>query len=188
MKRAIVAIVLTLLALYLMVTYRPATAPLPDLDLPGEGNNLLIDDGSTTSVLEEESTTTVAPTSSAPPQTSPSGSMASTSSVPAPTTTRPPATSTTSAARTFTGQAASTRYGPVQVAIVVQNGRMTAINVLDYPRANDTDIQINSRAIPQLRSSALQAQSANVPNISGATYTSSGFKTSLQSAMGQAGL
>ncbi len=63
------------------------------------------------------------------------------------------------------------------------NGKITAIDVIEYPTTNSRDRQINAYAVPELVSQALAAQSANVDGVSGATYTTDGFETSLQSAI-----
>jgi uncharacterized protein with FMN-binding domain len=95
---------------------------------------------------------------------------------------------TTSATTTFTGDSASTRWGPVQVEITVANGTITDVSVVDYPDNNGKDRQINARALPVLVKETLQAQSANIDMVSGATVTSDGYVESLQSALDQAGL
>jgi uncharacterized protein with FMN-binding domain len=88
---------------------------------------------------------------------------------------------------TYTGASANTRYGAVQVQISVSNGQISDVQVVDYPQSNSRDAAINQRAIPALVSETTQAQSANISMISGATYTSSGYLQSLQSAIDQAG-
>lgn len=96
-------------------------------------------------------------------------------------------TSTTAAA-TFTGSAADTRWGPVQVEITVANGEITAVDVVEYPSENGRDQEINARALPTLVQETLSAQNASIDMVSGATVTSTGYLTSLQSALDQAGL
>jgi len=91
-------------------------------------------------------------------------------------------------ARTFTGTAAQTRFGPVQVKITVKNKKITNIEVVEYPSDNPKDQQINSYALPVLNQEAISAQSAQIDSVSGATYTSDGYVSSLQSAIDQAGL
>jgi uncharacterized protein with FMN-binding domain len=81
-----------------------------------------------------------------------------------------------------------TRWGPVQVRVTVKNGRITDVTAVTYPQENPKDQEINSYAIPQLRREALAAQSASIDSVSGATYTSDGYKQSLQSALDSAGL
>jgi uncharacterized protein with FMN-binding domain len=89
---------------------------------------------------------------------------------------------------TYTGVAAPTRYGPVQVEIDVTSGHIDDIRVIQYPATDRKDTEINDRAIPVLIAAALAAQSADVDTVSGATYTSDGYRESLQSAIDQAGL
>lgn len=97
-------------------------------------------------------------------------------------------TTTSSAAKSYTGSAANTRYGPVQVKVTVKNGKVTGAEAVVYPMNSSLDAQINSYAIPALNSEATSAGSANIDMISGATFTSEGYLTSLQSALDQAGL
>lgn len=89
---------------------------------------------------------------------------------------------------TYTGAATSTKFGPVQVQITVSDGQITAVEAIDYPTANGKDQQINARAIPILNKEAVAAQSAQISTVSGATYTTDAYITSLQSAIDQAGL
>jgi uncharacterized protein with FMN-binding domain len=89
---------------------------------------------------------------------------------------------------TVTGDSTDTRWGPVQVAITVSNGTITDVNVVDYPSENGRDRQINARALPVLVQETLDAQSAHIDMVSGATVTSEGYLGSLQSAIDQAGL
>lgn len=96
--------------------------------------------------------------------------------------------SSTSGSKTYTGDTVQTRWGPVQVRITVKSGKITDVTAVSYPSDNPRDQEINSYAIPQLRTEALAAQSANIDSVSGATYTSNGYKQSLQSALDSAGL
>ena len=96
--------------------------------------------------------------------------------------------SSTSGSKTYTGDTVQTRWGPVQVRITVKSGKITDVTAVSYPSDNPRDQEINSYAIPQLRTEALAAQSANIDSVSGATYTSDGYKQSLQSALDSAGL
>lgn len=96
--------------------------------------------------------------------------------------------SSSSAAKTYTGDAVSTRFGDVQVEITVKNGKITASVVLQVPWSNGKDKEINSYAVPILNSEAVDQQSANIDMVSGATYTSQGYIGSLQSAIDQANL
>ena len=89
---------------------------------------------------------------------------------------------------TVTGAAASTKYGPVQVTVTLAAGRITAVDVVEYPTSNGKDQQINAKAVPELVQETISAQSAKIDMVSGATYTSTGYETSLQSALDQAGV
>jgi len=87
------------------------------------------------------------------------------------------------ASSTVTGDPANTRFGPVQVRISVTNGKVTGVEAIDYPNGSGRDQEINAYAIPQLNQETLQAGNANIDMVSGATYTSDGYITSLQSAL-----
>ncbi|OIK28881.1 FMN-binding protein [Streptomyces malaysiense] len=95
------------------------------------------------------------------------------------------APATGGAAKTATGETVQTRWGPVQVRVTVKGGRLTEVTALQYPTENPRDQEINSYALPQLRREALAAQSAQIDMVSGATYTSTGYRQSLQSALDQ---
>lgn len=86
----------------------------------------------------------------------------------------------------YTGDSVFVYYGNVQVQAIVQNGALSNVVVLDYPQDRGTSVSINSRAMPELVREAVQAQSANVNTISGATDSSGGFRQSLDSALSQA--
>jgi uncharacterized protein with FMN-binding domain len=116
--------------------------------------------------------TTSGGSSNTAPSTAPSSSAA-----------KPP---TVSASKTITGDAAPTRYGPVQLQVTFNGTRITRINVIDYPTESGRDQQINSYALPILNQEAMAAQSAQVDVVSGATYTSDGYAQSLQSAIDKA--
>lgn len=108
-------------------------------------------------------------------------------------TTAAATTATTAAAKTgssstlkdgtYTGSSVSTRFGPVQVRITVSGGTITAVTVPAYPQNDNRSAQINATAVPKLVSATLTAQSASVSNVSGATYTTNGYRTSLQNAI-----
>ncbi|MEZ0578208.1 FMN-binding protein [Nocardioides sp. MH1] len=92
------------------------------------------------------------------------------------------------ATSTVSGEAADTRYGPVQVTLTVQDGAIVAVEVPEYPAGDGRDIEISSYALPILVQETLDAQSASIDMVSGATYTSAGYQQSLQSALDQAGV
>jgi uncharacterized protein with FMN-binding domain len=89
---------------------------------------------------------------------------------------------------TFTGDAIDTQYGPVQLAVTIEKGRLTAVKVLQVPRESGRDEEIAAYAVPRLTQEAMGAQSAHIDAVSGASYTSEGYIQSLQSALDQAGV
>ena len=93
------------------------------------------------------------------------------------------------AGSTVIGDVAQTRWGPVQVQLTTDaSGTITDVEVVRYPAGNREDEQINSYALPVLVQETLDAQSADIDMVSGATVTSVGYVDSLQSALDQAGL
>ncbi len=81
----------------------------------------------------------------------------------------------------FSGAPASNPYGVVQVNITVADGKVTAANA-SYPTTGQS-ASINAGAIPKLKAATLQAQSAKIDTVSGATFTSEAYTTSLQAAL-----
>ena len=81
------------------------------------------------------------------------------------------------------GQSALTRYGPVQVAATISSGRIISVKTLASPSSGDRDRAISAFALPILQQEAVTAQSAGIDTVSGATFTSDGYRRSLQSAL-----
>nr|WSZ18526.1 FMN-binding protein [Streptomyces canus] len=90
------------------------------------------------------------------------------------------------AAKTVTGAVSQTQYGPVQVRITVSGGKVTKAEAVQAPKGGTSD-QKTALSIPKLNQEAVAAGSADIDSVSGATYTSEGYKKSLQSALDQAG-
>ncbi|MFJ8108618.1 FMN-binding protein [Streptomyces sp. NPDC096132] len=90
------------------------------------------------------------------------------------------------ASGTFTGTVAQTQYGPVQVRITVAGGKITKAEAVQAPEGG-TSSQKTELSVPKLNQAAVAAGSADIDTVSGATYTSEGYKKSLQSALDQAG-
>lgn len=84
--------------------------------------------------------------------------------------------------RQVTGSAYNVGYGVVQVRITMVGKRMVDVTALSLPQGGRSS-DISSYAGPKLRQEALAAQSANIDAVSGASYTSSGYAKSLQSAL-----
>lgn len=98
-----------------------------------------------------------------------------------------PSAPTLAATATYTGEVYSTPYGPMQVEATIQDGVIVDITWISLP-ADRHSQRINDYAGPALVEEALAAQSAQVDTISGATWTSEGFRYSLQSILTEAGL
>jgi uncharacterized protein with FMN-binding domain len=92
-----------------------------------------------------------------------------------------------STTRTVTGDTIDTRWGPVQVRVTLNSGKITKVETVQVPDGNPRDQEINSFAVPQLNQETLAAQNAHIDTVSGATVTSDGYIRSLQSALDKAG-
>ena len=91
-----------------------------------------------------------------------------------------------SAPRTVTGAVFSNRYGNVQVAVVLTGNQITDVTTLKMPSDRARSADISRQAAPLLRDEVIQAQSAQIDTIGGATYTSDSYARSLQSALDKA--
>ncbi|MFG1667079.1 FMN-binding protein [Streptomyces sp. Y7] len=76
------------------------------------------------------------------------------------------------------GSTVQTEKGPVQVEVTFQGTRIASVRMLQQPNHPQT-----TAAVPQLVSETLEAQSADIDTVSGATVTSDGYKESLQAAL-----
>ena len=120
----------------------------------------------------------------------PTGPTAPTST--GPTSTGPTSTSATKTApgavQTVDGPAVETGYGPIQVRLTVRAGRILTATATDYPESAGPSRSINHRAVPGLQAETVSAQGARIDAVSGATYTSAGYVSSLQAALDAAQL
>jgi len=87
------------------------------------------------------------------------------------------------AVRRVPGSVVSTPYGDVQVVAVLHGSRLTDVVAAQLTDANQHSRDLSSGAAPVLRREALTTQSAQLDMVSGATYTSEGYRTSLQAAL-----
>lgn len=115
------------------------------------------------------------PQTSTPPSDAPSTSSGST-----------PNTSGQYKDGTYTGKSSDAYYGYVQVQATISGGKLTSVDFLDYPQDRRNSVEINDYAMPQLKQQAIQAQSAQVDGVSGATDTTQAFIESLSDALSQA--
>jgi uncharacterized protein with FMN-binding domain len=81
------------------------------------------------------------------------------------------------------GDAIPTRYGPVQVRLVMRAQRILHVVVLEDPDDLERSRQIDADALPKLRAQVIAAQGAAIDGVAGATYTSQGYRQSVQSAL-----
>jgi hypothetical protein len=96
-------------------------------------------------------------------------------------------TSSAPSTRTVTGSTVNTQFGPVQVSVTARGNTITDVQALALPSGDSRSAQISRYAGPQLRQQALAAQSAGIDGVAGASYTSQGYRESLQSALSQLG-
>jgi len=170
-KRGFAALLITTGALILLLSFKT-----PDETLP-------VRSGGTVAVVEPVAGATPTPRASAP---APGATAAPTD----PSATATPAGGgggSGSAATTIDGPVISTRFGQIQVEVVVSGGKLTDVVALQLPTGRRSG-SISNYAEPVLHQEALQAQSAKIDTVSGATYTSDAYAKSLQAALDQAGL
>jgi uncharacterized protein with FMN-binding domain len=168
MRRAPIVIVATVAGLAGVLSFHTKPASLTLGSLPGA------------SATRSSATTSVA-SGSTPSQSASSTSSSPTSS--STTTTNPSAT------RTATGAAVNYHYGILSVSVTVSGKKITKVGIASLDDGGNFRSQsIDQQSIPILEQQALQAQSANIQGVSGASYTSAGFVQSLQSALSKVGL
>ena len=126
------------------------------------------------------------------PGRAPSTPAAATPDAPAPTKAAPAPTKAAAApagiTSTFDGDTSQTRWGPVQVRIVVKDGKIVDASALQSPNGDRRSTDISRQSIPFLVQETLAAQSDQISGVGGASYTSVGWFNSLQSALKKAGL
>jgi uncharacterized protein with FMN-binding domain len=166
MKRATIVTGVTVVGLAWLLNYKvaphPLTALTPASPTQGPGN---------------PASPSSSPTAAASPAVTPSA-----------TPTPSPSPSPTALSGTFTGADFPNRFGDVQVRIVITNGHITDVQAVQLPTDRAESAYISQQAGPWLRTEALQAQSANIDIIGGATYTSQSYQQSLESALQQANM
>lgn len=159
MPRVVPAVILTIIGLIALATFK-STAP-----------------ASSRAASAVKSRASHAPAGTAPPATAPP--PASTGPRTSPPTAAP-------ASHTYDGDPVDNQYGTVQVRITVQGSHITAIDPLQMPYDRSRSQYISEQAAPYLHYEVLQAQSAQIDIVSGATYTSESYIQSLQSALDKA--
>jgi uncharacterized protein with FMN-binding domain len=175
MRRAVPAVVISVIGLAALATFKTTPAS-----------------SANASRALAPATTTTPPGAAPPPTTAttpPTSGPPRRSRTTTPPATTPPTTAAPSpATRTITGQAVDNQYGTVQVQITVQGHTITNVEAVQLPDDRQRSAYISQQAGPLLRQEALQAQSAQIDGVSGATYTSQSYAQSLQSALDSAGI
>jgi uncharacterized protein with FMN-binding domain len=182
MRRITTWLLSTLSALVLLFSYHTSTNS-GSVAAVATGEADLTANGTTGSASSGSGATGATGSGSTGSGTTDSGSTAT----PTPTPSTGSGSSSTSDG-TYTGEAIQTRFGPVQVEITVVDGKVAKSVVTQVPWNDHRDQEINGYAVPILGDEAVQAQSADIDMVSGATYTSEGYIQSLQSALDQANL
>ncbi|HEX6867844.1 MAG TPA: FMN-binding protein [Candidatus Limnocylindrales bacterium] len=167
-KRGVAALAITTVALILLISFKVPDAPVLDRTT---GNLAIVEPSAV--VVSGGTTTPETGTAAATPAPAATGSTDEASG--------------TSGSTTVDGPVVSTRFGPVQVEVVISNGHVADVVALQLPSGRRSG-QISDYSEPILREEALQAQSANIDVVSGATYTSDAYAESLQAALDQAGI
>ena len=117
-----------------------------------------------------------------------SPSTASAKAATAKSTAKAATTGTTATTRTVTTRSAvgsdiQYQYGDIELKVTMTAGKITDVSVVREDITDPHSQQIDQYALPQLRTEALQAQSASIDGVSGASYTSAAYEQSLQSAI-----
>lgn len=129
------------------------------------------------------SPTTAAATPAAATPTASASASSSASATPTPSASSSSASTVAAATKTVAGDVEQTRYGALQVQITATGKTITAVTVLQSPNDEGRSVEINAQADPILAQEVIASQSANIDTVSGATYTSDGYRQSLQSAI-----
>jgi uncharacterized protein with FMN-binding domain len=88
--------------------------------------------------------------------------------------------------RRYTGVTVHTRYGPMQVRIAMRAGRLVRVWALRLTDRYGRSVRASTAAAPILERRSIEAGSARIVGVTGATYTSDGYRRSLQSALDEA--
>ena len=178
-KRLLPAIALTASAAGLVVV----------LDRPPSGSAI---DGRGGIAANPDTSDTAAGVTPIPtPTTTPAPTVAPAVPVPSPSpSVVPPAVSSTTLpaatceGQTLDGPTVNTRWGPVQVeAVVSSSGQICDVDAIQSPNSHRRSVAINNNALPILHKQVMNAQSANINGVSGATVTSTGYVRSLQAIL-----
>lgn len=180
--KPLIALALTGAASALVVAFR-----VPDAPVVGNTTTAVVNTSATNSVATKPSATTkpaTSPTTPAP-ATAQTGAAEPTPTATADTSGAGTASSSQYADGTYAGAAIDEPWGVFQVQVTISSGQIIDVSVVSEPDDGHSS-RINSIAVPMLTESAIAAQSGNIDMVSGATWTSDSYATSLQAALDQA--
>jgi uncharacterized protein with FMN-binding domain len=89
----------------------------------------------------------------------------------------------TGGAHSATGPIEQYGYGELAVRVSVSGNRITDVTVPTLQTAEAYSQQLAQQVIPMLRSQVLAADGPHINGVSGATYTSQAYATSVQAAL-----
>jgi hypothetical protein len=161
MRRVILTIAGTIAGLVALLSFKSHVPTVPSASVSTTGGSSSTGGTSAPSSAPSSSAATV-------PGEFPMGSLAGT---------------LTSGETAISGHVANTVYGPVQIQLVMRNGKIVKVAVLRQPMNTINDIRIGDFAFPKLIGETLATQTAKIDAVSGASYTSAGYIQSLQSAL-----
>ncbi len=172
MRRAFPAVIVTLIGLGALASFKSSPG------VPGKSASALhLKRSSAVGAAPPRSTTTTAPPASGSAPTV-GGTSPATGTTP---------TTRAGAVRTVDGDPFANQYGTVQVRVTLRGTQITGLTALQMPFDRQRSAEISQQAEPLLQQEALQAQSAQIDIIGGASYTSQSYAQSLQSALDKAG-
>ena len=196
MRRARVVVVATIAGLAGVLSFhtKPATlglGPALGVGAPGSPRSSTTAGSGTPPTTAGSGTPPTTAGSGTPPTTAGSGTPPTTAGSGTPPAATSPSTAPSTApaaTRTATGTAVNYNYGILSVSATVSGAKLTNVTIASIDDGGNFRSQsIDQQSIPVLEQEALQAQSANIQGVSGASYTSAGFEQSLQSALSQLG-
>jgi uncharacterized protein with FMN-binding domain len=190
MKRPALILSGTVVGLVGLLGYRALSPSLPTFVVAPSASS------TSTTVPPAPTTTTAAapPPSSATTTTAPTSQkktthVPTTTTPPTTTTLAPTTTTTTATSRSATGESVNYIYGVLSVEVTASGSKISRVTIGSInDGGNYRSESIDHMAIPQLEQQTLSVQSANIQGVSGASYTSAGFRQSLQSALSKLGL
>jgi uncharacterized protein with FMN-binding domain len=86
----------------------------------------------------------------------------------------------------YTSKVADAFYGPLQIEVIISNGRIFDVKFLQFPNDRPTSVEISNNSLPILKTEAIHSQSSEVEIVSGATQTSEAFQIAMREVLAKA--